>query len=66
MTLLPRTPEPVPLADVAAVLADAIRAASVGGPMAVITVQAIHLAAALEQAGFTVIRPASPSAQLTL
>ena len=66
MTILPRTPEPVPLADVAAVLADAIRAASVGGPMAVITLQAIQLAGALEQAGFTVVRPGSPSAQLTL
>jgi hypothetical protein len=58
-------PEPVPLDEVAAVLTEAITRAS-GGPGRVIPAQGAHLAAALHQAGFMIVRHAEPRRQLNL
>ncbi len=65
MALLPPMPDPVPFEEVAAVLA---RAASRvrGGPPSMVTASGHQLAAALEQAGFRVVRDAAPGRQLTL
>ncbi len=57
--------DPVPFEEVADVLASA--AARVpGGPPALIGVSSRHLAAALEAAGFRIIRAAPQDPQLTL
>ena len=65
MPLLPPRPAPVPFEEVADVLA---RAASnvPGGPPLLVTASGRHLAAALEAAGFTVVRTGRTGAQLTL
>jgi hypothetical protein len=65
MPLLDPRPEPVPLEEVAAVLAHA--AARVpGGPPAMITASGRQLAAALQDAGYRVVRDQAPTRQLTL
>ena len=65
MPLLEPLHDPVPFEEVAAVLADAASRVP-GGPPALIGASSRQLAAALEAAGFQVVRRASPSAQLTL
>jgi hypothetical protein len=65
MPLLPALPEPVPFDEVASVLAQAARRVP-GGPPALIEAGGRHLAAALDAAGFRVVRDAPPGAQLTL
>ena len=65
MALLQPVPELVSFEEVAAVLDEAaIRAR--GGPPYAINAAGWHLAAALDAAGFQVIRAPAPSAQLTL
>ena len=65
MKMLDPHPEPVPLEEVAAVLAHA--AARVpGGPPAMITASGRQLAAALQDAGYRVVRDQAPTCQLTL
>jgi hypothetical protein len=64
MKLLPPIPEPVPFDEVAAVL-DAAALRARGGPMAAVTISGRQLAAALEAAGFAIVRPA-PDQQMTL
>ena len=63
--LPPVSAEPVPFDEVAAVLA-AAAARVPGGPPALIGASSRRLAAALEQAGFQVVRRGAPDAQLTL
>jgi hypothetical protein len=65
MALLPPLPEPVPFDEVAAVLAEAASRVP-GGPPALIGASSRHLAAALENAGFQVVRTPTPARQLTL
>jgi hypothetical protein len=60
MLPLPPTFEPVPLADVADVLTEAVRRIS-GAPGE----QGRDLAASLERAGFVVVRPPTLRPQLT-
>ena len=57
--------EPVPLDEVAAVLADAALRIG-GGPAALITAGAQQLVAALDAAGLRVVRATPPGPQLTL
>jgi hypothetical protein len=65
MTLLPPLPQPVPFDDVATVLAEAASRVP-GGPPALVTASGKHLAAALEAAGFLVVREAGTHLQLSL
>jgi hypothetical protein len=65
MPIVQPLPETVPFDDVAAVLAQSASRVP-GGPPALITASGRQLAAALEAAGFRVVRDAPPSAQLTL
>jgi hypothetical protein len=66
MSLIPPLPpEPVPFEEIAAVLAEAASRV-LGGPPALIGVTSRHLAAALVQAGFEVVRRVRPDRQLTL
>jgi hypothetical protein len=65
MAILPHVPEQVPLEEVAAVLAAAASRVR-GGPPALIDASSRQLAAALEAAGYRVVRDAAPSRQLTL
>jgi hypothetical protein len=65
MPLIPPVPDPVPFVVVAEVLANAASRVS-GGPPALVTASGSHLAAALEAAGFCVVRAAAPAGQLTL
>ena len=65
MPLLPPIPEPVPFDEVAAVLAHAASRVS-GGPPALVSASGRHLAAALDAAGFRVVREPAPGAQFTL
>ena len=65
MPILPPLPELVPFEEVAEVLADAARRVP-GGPPALIGASGRHLAAALDAAGFRVVRAPAPGAQLTL
>ena len=53
--MLPGLPEPVPFEEVAAVLAEAVSRVQ-GAPPALIGASSRHLAAALELAGFHVVR----------
>jgi hypothetical protein len=62
MTLLPLQPEPVPLEDVATLLAHAILRLPGGPPPAT----GAYLAASLYAAGWRVVRDAPPNSQLTL
>jgi hypothetical protein len=55
----------VPFEEVAEVLADAATLVS-GGPPALVTASGRQLAAALESAGFRVVRAVSSGVQLTL
>jgi hypothetical protein len=55
----------VPFDEVANVLADAAARVS-GGPPALVTATGRQLAAALETAGFRVVRDPAPGAQLSL
>ncbi len=64
MPLFAPSPEQVPFDEVAEVLAAATRTV-IGGPPALIGASGRHLAAALDAAGFQVVR-AAPGAQLTL
>jgi hypothetical protein len=64
MPLFPPLPEPVPFDEIAAAL-DAATLRMRGGPMAAVLVSGRQLAAALEDAGFRVVR-AAPDRQLTL
>ncbi len=64
MKLLPPTLDEVPFDEVAAVLADAAGRVS-GGPPALVTASGRQLAAALDAAGFRVMRNSSVP-QLTL
>ena len=65
MLLVPPLPDPVPFDEVAEVLADAAARVS-GGPPALVTASGRQLAAALETAGFRVVRDTAPDGQLTL
>jgi hypothetical protein len=65
MPLLDPLPDPVPFEEVAAVLARAATRVG-GGPPAMVTASGHHLAAALEAAGFRVVRQEAPGPQLTL
>jgi len=65
MSLFPPVPAPVPFEEVADVLAAAASRVS-GGPPALITASGRQLAAALEAAGFQVVRDAANGGQLTL
>jgi hypothetical protein len=65
MPILPPLPEPVPFDEVADVLAQAAGRVP-GGPPALIAAGGRHLAAALDAAGFRVVRDVAPGAQLTL
>ena len=65
MPLVPPLPDPVPFDEVADALADAAARVS-GGPPALIAASGRQLAAALEVAGFRVVRDAAPGGQLTL
>ncbi len=65
MKLFQPVPEPVSFEEVAAVL-DAAVISTRGGPPYVIDAAGWHLAAALDAAGFHVVRAPAPSAQLTL
>lgn len=65
MPLLPPVPEPVPFDEVAEVLAQAARLVP-GGPPAMISAGGRHLAAALDAAGFRVVRYRPGGAQLSL
>jgi thiamine pyrophosphate-dependent acetolactate synthase large subunit-like protein len=65
MPLIQPLPAPVPFEEVAAVLADAAARVS-GGPPALVTASGRQLAAALETAGFRVVRDAKHDGQFTL
>lgn len=65
MSVLPPVPDPVPFDEVAAVLSSAAARAS-GGPAGIICANGRQLAAALEDAGFRVIRANPLGPQLTL
>ncbi len=65
MLIGPPLPELVPFDEVVAVLEAAARRVP-GGPPALIAAGSRHLAAALEVAGFRVVRNAAPCRQLTL
>ena len=65
MPLLQPLPESVPFEEVAAVLARAASRVS-GGPPVLIDAGGRHLAAALDAAGFRVVREPSVNRQLTL
>ncbi len=65
MPLIPPYPEPVPFDQVAEVLADAARRVP-GGPPALVSASGRHLAAALDAAGFWVVREPPAGPQLTL
>jgi hypothetical protein len=65
MPLVQPIPDPIPFDDVAAVLADAVRRVP-GGPPTLVTASGRQLAAALEDAGFRVMRSAAQGEQLTL
>ena len=65
MPMLQPLNDPVPFEDVAAVLAEAASRVP-GGPPALIHASSRHLAAALDAAGFQVMRRAPPGPQLTL
>ena len=65
MPLLEPFPETVPFDEVAAVLASAAARVS-GGPPALVTASGRHIAAALEAAGYSVVRRTGAGAQLTL
>jgi hypothetical protein len=65
MTLLPLQPEPVPLEDVATLLAHAILRLP-GGPPCATPATGAYLAASLHAAGWRVVRDAPPNSQLTL
>ena len=64
MPFLPPLPEPVPFEEVAAALDEAAQRMR-GGPMAAVLVSGRHLAAALEAAGYRVVRSA-PDRHLSL
>lgn len=61
----PPSPEPVPFEEIAAVLAEAASRVP-GGPPALIGASSRHLATALVQAGFEVMRRVRPDRQFTL
>ncbi len=63
--MLPPLPEPVTFEEVAAILDEAVLLAR-GGPPYVIGAAGWHLAAALNAAGFHVVRAPTESRQLTL
>ena len=65
MPIMDPLPDPVPFEEVASVLAQAASRVG-GGPPALVTASGRHLAAALEAAGFRVVRQGAPSPQLTL
>ncbi len=65
MPLFDPVADPVPLEEVAAVLAQAA-ARVTGGPPAMIAATGGQLGAALAAAGFRVVRDAAPGEQLTL
>jgi hypothetical protein len=65
MALFDPLPEQVPFEDVAEVLARAA-ATVTGGPASVVSASGRQLAAALEAAGFRVVRQPEPGPQLTL
>jgi hypothetical protein len=65
MPLVEPAPHDVPFEEVASVLADAACRVA-GGPPALIAASGRHLAAALEAAGFRVVRDTEPGQQLTL
>ena len=65
MLFLPCIVEPVPADEVAGVLAEAASRVR-GGPPAYVAVSGHQLAAALQLAGFQVVRVPAPGAQLTL
>ena len=65
MPLLDPASEPVPINEVAAVLEQAASRVP-GGPPALIGTSSRHLAAALEAAGFRVVRDLTATEQLTL
>jgi hypothetical protein len=63
--MFPPLPEEVPFDEVAAVLSGAAARAS-GGPAGLICASGRQLAAALEDAGFRVVRASAPGRQLIL
>jgi hypothetical protein len=65
MKLVSPIPEPVPLEEVAMVLAEAATRIA-GGPPAMIAASGAQLAVALERAGFRVVRDPVVGAQFTL
>ena len=65
MPLLPLVPEPVSFEEVAAILDEAVLRTS-GGPPYVIGAAGWHLAAALDAAGFRVVRAPADARQLAL
>jgi len=65
MSIISHASEPVPLSEVADVLTEAVRRAT-GGPMFVAIAHGRDLAAALELAGFIVVRAPQARPQLTL
>ncbi len=65
MPIIQPTPEPVPFEEVAAVLDEAAMQAR-GGPPYLIPAAGWHLAAALNDAGFHVVRAPADARQLTL
>jgi len=66
MPLVPPTPQPVPFQEVAEVLAKAVARIGGGGPPGVILASGYQLAAALDLAGFRVVRDAAEGPQLSL
>jgi hypothetical protein len=65
MPLVEPTLDPVPFEEVAAVLTRAAVSVT-GGPASVVSASGRQLAAALEAAGFRVVRQREPGPQLTL
>jgi hypothetical protein len=65
MPMIPPGLEPVPFSEVANVLTEAVQRAT-GGPMFVALAHGRDLTAALENAGFTVVRAPRLHPQLTL
>ncbi len=65
MPLVEPLPDPVPFDEVAAVLAQAASRVP-GGPPVMVAASGRHLAAALEAAGFRVVRAPAPGRQLSL
>ncbi len=65
MQLPPLVPEPVTFEEAAAILDEAATLTR-GGPPYVIGAAGWHLAAALDAAGFRVVRAPAPGSQLTL